>query len=143
MQIKIKYLDENLEKVKKLPNGDWYDLRSAVTIELKKGDFKLIPLGIIIKLPPNCEAHVVPRSSTFKNFSILQVNSQGVIDESYCGPNDQWFFPALAMRDTKINFNDRICQFRVMEKQETAEFVDYDDIEYATDRNGFGSTGVK
>ena len=109
---------------------------------LKAGEFKLIPLGIAMKLPKGYEAHVVPRSSTFKNFGILQTNSMGIIDETYCGDNDQWFFPALAMRDTEIHVNDRICQFRIMSHQphiefETAEMLD------GTDRGGFGSTGIK
>ena len=112
----------------------------AADVELKAGEFKLIPLGIAIELPHGYEAHVVPRSSTFKNFGVLQVNSMGVIDETYCGDNDQWFMPVLAVRDTKICVNDRICQFRIMEHQPALTFEQVDHLEGA-DRGGFGSTG--
>ena len=140
MDIKIKYLNSDIEKIKKIEKGDWIDLRSAATIALKQGEFKLIPLGIAMKLPKGYEAHVVPRSSTFKNFGIIQANSMGIIDSSYCGEHDQWFFPAIALRDTVINFNDRICQFRVMEKMKDANFITVDKLE-DKDRGGFGSTG--
>lgn len=140
MKIKIKYFNKDLEKVKKILNGDWIDLRSAETIHLKQGEFKLIPLGVAMKLPEGYEAHIVPRSSTFKNFGVIQTNHQGVVDESYCGDNDQWFFPAYALRDTTINFNDRICQFRIVEKMPDIEF-DVVDILFNEDRGGHGSSG--
>ena len=140
MDIKIKYLNPDLEEIKKIDKGDWIDLRSAATIALKQGEFKLIPLGIVMKLPNGYEAHVVPRSSTFKNFGIIQANSMGVIDNSYCGENDQWFFPAIALRDTLINFNDRICQFRIIEKMKPVNFIEVDKLDEKS-RGGFGSTG--
>jgi dUTP pyrophosphatase len=142
MQIKIKYFDENLPKITKLTQGDWIDLRAAKTIEIKKGEFALIPLGVAMELPEGYEAHVVPRSSTFKNFGIIETNSMGVIDESYKGDNDQWFFPAYALRDTAINFGERICQFRIMEKMPEVEFVEVEQLEN-DDRGGHGSTGTK
>lgn len=141
MLLKIKYFNENIEKLKYIDGkSDWIDLRAAEDITLKAGEFKLIPLGIAIALPDGYEAHVVPRSSTFKNFGIIQTNSMGIIDESYSGDNDQWFFPALAMRDTEIKFNDRICQFRIMQHQPAIEFDEVEHLEGA-DRGGFGSTG--
>ena len=116
--IKIKYFSDKIEKLTYIAGkSDWIDLRAAEDIVMKQGEFKLIPLGIAMELPKGYEAHVIPRSSTFKNFGLLQTNSCGLIDESYCGDNDQWFFPALAMRDTEIHVNDRICQFRIMEHQ--------------------------
>jgi dUTP pyrophosphatase len=142
MQIKIKYFDENLPKITKLTQGDWIDLRAAKTIEIKKGEFALIPLGVAMELPEGYEAHVVPRSSTFKNFGIIETNSMGVIDESYKGDNDQWFFPAYALRDTAINFGERICQFRFMEKMPEVEFIEVEQLEN-DDRGGHGSTGTK
>jgi dUTP pyrophosphatase len=142
MQIKIKYFDENLPKITKLTQGDWIDLRAAKTVEFKKGEFALIPLGVAMELPEGYEAHVVPRSSTFKNFGIIETNSMGVIDESYKGDNDQWFFPAYALRDTAINFGERICQFRIMEKMPEVEFVEVEQLEN-DDRGGHGSTGTK
>ena len=141
INLKVKYFSEDIEKLRYIDGkSDWIDLRSAADVELEAGEFKLIPLGIAIELPHGCEAHVVPRSSTFKNFGVLQVNSMGVIDETYCGDNDQWFMPVLAVRDTKICVNDRICQFRIMEHQPALTFEQVDHLEGA-DRGGFGSTG--
>ncbi len=142
MEIKIKYFTDKIDKLCYI-NGksDWIDLRAAETIEIKAGKFKLIPLGVAMQLPKGYEAHIVPRSSTFKNFGIIQTNSQGVIDESYSGPNDQWFMPAYALRDTIINVNDRICQFRIMEHQPKIEFIE-DSLNNNIDRGGHGSTGT-
>jgi len=142
MDIKIKYLNPDLEEIKKIDKGDWIDLRSAATVALKQGEFKLIPLGIVMKLPNGYEAHVVPRSSTFKNFGIIQANSMGIIDNSYCGENDQWFFPAIALRDTLINFNDRICQFRIVKKMPNDIKINIVEHLNTQDRGGFGSTGT-
>lgn len=140
MNIKIKYFTNEIDKIQKIDKGDWVDLRSAQTVELKAGEFKLIPLGVAMELPNGYEAHVVPRSSTYKNFGIIQTNHQAVIDESYCGDNDQWFYPAYALRDTVINVNDRICQFRIMEKQPHITFEEVDSLNNV-DRGGIGSTG--
>ena len=141
MNIKIKYHTDEIEKLKYIDGkSDWIDLRSAEDVELKAGEFALISLGVSMELPKGYEAHIVPRSSTFKNFGIIQTNSMGLVDESYCGDHDQWFFPALAMRDTEIHVNDRICQFRIMEHQPKIEFEEVDKLE-GNDRGGFGSTG--
>lgn len=140
MVIKIKYFSNEIDKIKKIDKGDWIDLRSAETVELKAGEFRLIPLGIAMELPSGYEAHVVPRSSTYKNFGIIQTNHQAVIDEDYCGDNDQWFYPAYALRDTVININDRICQFRIMEKQPKITFEEVSLLNNK-DRGGIGSTG--
>ena len=140
-QIKIIYHNQNIDKIVNIENkSDWYDLRAAETVEMKIGDFKLISLGVSMKLPEGYEAHVAPRSSTFKNFGVLQPNSVGIIDNSYSGTNDIWKFPALAMRDTVIHEGDRICQFRIIKKQPEVEFVEVDELD-KTDRGGFGSTG--
>ena len=140
LKIKIKYFTEEIDKVNKIDKGDWIDLRAAQTVELKAGEFMLIPLGVAMQLPEGYEAHIVPRSSTFKNWGIIQTNHQAVIDESYCGDNDQWRYPAYAVRDTVINVNDRICQFRIMEKQPKISFEEVKVLEN-DDRGGFGSTG--
>lgn len=142
MNIKIKYHNKDIEKMTQIPNGDWIDLRAAETVAMKAGEFKLISLGVSMKLPDGYEAHVVPRSSTFKKWGVLQTNSMGVIDNSYCGENDIWHFPALAMRDTFIEEGDRICQFRIVKKMEPVEFVEVEHMDDA-DRGGFGSTGTK
>ena len=139
--IKIKYFsDESRRLTYTAGKSDWIDLRAAKEIELKKGEYALIPLGVAMELPKGYEAHVIPRSSTYKNFGILQTNSCGLIDESYCGDNDQWFFPALAVRDTVIHVNDRICQFRIMEHQPAVVFEETETLS-GEDRGGFGSTG--
>lgn len=140
-KIKIKYFSDKIEKLTYIDGkSDWIDLRAADDIILKKGEFKLIPLGVAMELPRGYEAHVVPRSSTFKNFGIIQTNHQGVIDCSYCGDNDQWFMPVLAVRDTEIHVNDRICQFRIMENQPKIDFEEVISLD-GNDRGGFGSTG--
>lgn len=139
--IKIKYFTDKIEKLAYIGGkSDWVDLRSAENVTLKKGEFKLIPLGIAMELPKGYEAHVVPRSSTYKNFGVIQTNHMGVIDETYCGDNDQWFMPVLAMRDTRIHVNDRICQFRIMEHQPELVFEETEILGHA-DRGGHGSTG--
>lgn len=140
--VRIKYFNNDLKKISKIPQGDWIDLRSAETIELKAGEFKLIPLGVAMTLPSGYEAHIVPRSSTFKKWGIIQTNHMGVVDESYCGPDDQWFMPVYATRDTVININDRICQFRIMKKQPILVFLEVEDMVGNINRGGHGSTGT-
>lgn len=139
--IKIKYFTDKIEKLTYIDGkSDWIDLRAAEDIALKKGEFKLIPLGVAMELPKGYEAHVVPRSSTFKNFGIIQTNHQGVIDGSYCGDNDQWFMPVFAVRDTEIHVNDRVCQFRIMQNQPKIVFDEVTSLGNK-DRGGHGSTG--
>ena len=139
--IKIKYFTD-IEHIEKISQGDWIDLRAAETVSLSKGEFKLISLGVGMILPDGYEAHVVPRSSTFKKFHIIQTNHMGIIDNSYCGEQDEWKFPALAVEDTIINKNDRICQFRIVKKQPEIVFEQVEKLS-DTSRGGFGSTGVK
>lgn len=142
MNIKIKYLAD-IEKLQYIDGkSDWIDLRSAEDVCMRKGDFRLIPLGIAMEIPEGYEAHIVPRSSTFKNFHIIQANSMGIVDNSYKGDGDMWYFPAIALQDTLIHKNDRICQFRIMENQPQIEFSEVDSLENA-DRGGIGSTGIK
>lgn len=136
----VKYFDKEIDKIEKIPNGEWVDLRAAETVEMKAGEFKLIPLGIGMILPAGYEANIVPRSSTFKHFGVIQTNCFGVIDNSYAGDNDQWFFPAYALRDTVINKNDRICQFRLNKIQEPLNICEVAHLR-DTDRGGHGSTG--
>lgn len=140
MQIKIKYFNQQLEKIQKITQGDWIDLRSSIDCELKAGEFKLLPLGIAMELPEGYEAYIVPRGSTFKNFGTIQTNHKGVVDESYKGDNDQWFVPIYALRDTQIKMNDRICQFRIQEKMPEIAFIEVKHLGNE-DRGGHGSTG--
>lgn len=141
MEIKIKYFTD-VEPIAKKNNSDWHDLRAAERVELKQGEFKLIPLGVGMILPDDYEANIVPRSSTFKTWGIIQTNHFGVIDNSYSGDNDQWFYPVYATRDTVIEKNDRICQFRINKKMPDVELVTVEHLN-DIDRGGFGSSGVK
>lgn len=138
--IEIKY-HEDILPIEVNPKGDWIDLRAAEDVEMKAGDFRLISLGVSMKLPEGYEAHIVPRSSTFKNWSIIQANHMGVVDNSYCGDNDIWKFPAIALENTMISKNDRICQFRIVEKQPKLKFMQVDRLG-GEDRGGFGSSGT-
>lgn len=142
-KITIKYLDPEMPKLEAIEGkSDWIDLRAAEDVELQAGEFKLINLGVAMKLPEGYEAHIVPRSSTFKNYGVLESNSIGVIDNSFAGPEDIWRFPAYALRKTKINKYDRICQFRIVKKQPEILFEEVEELG-SPSRGGFGSTGVK
>ena len=142
-KIKIKYFTEDIDKLTYIDGkSDWIDLRAGETVELRAGEFKLIPLGIAMELPRGYEAHVVPRSSTFKNYGILQTNSCGIIDGSYCGDQDMWRMPVYATRDTVIGKNERICQFRIVENQPKIVFEEVASLD-GENRGGFGSTGRK
>lgn len=141
LPIKIKYHNPNIDKLAKITVGDWIDLRAAETVTLKAGEYKVISLGVSMKLPDHWEAHLVPRSSTFKKWGIIQTNHMGVIDNSYSGDGDVWGMPVYATRDTQINENERICQFRIMETQPHIEFEEVDHLD-GENRGGFGSTGV-
>ena len=143
--IRITYLSDEIEKLRYIDGkSDWIDLRSAEHVVLKKGDFRLISLGVSMSLPDGYEAIVAPRSSTYKNFGIIQANSIGVIDESY-GKNsskDVWCMPVIAMRDTEININDRICQFRIQKHQPKIVFEEIAPGDLTgPERGGIGSTG--
>lgn len=139
--IRIKYFTDKIDKLTYVDGkSDWIDLRASEDVELKAGEFKLIPLGVAMELPKGYEAHLVPRSSTFKNYGILQTNSCGIIDCSYCGDEDMWRMPVYATRDTVIHQNDRICQFRIVENQPKITFDKVESLGNA-DRGGFGSTG--
>lgn len=138
--IKIKYFDNEIDKLEKISNGDLIDLRAAETVKMKAGDFKLIRLGVVMKLPKGYKANVYPRSSTYKNFGIILANSVGQIDNSYSGDNDEWRFPAIALRDTVIHKNDRICQFEIQKIQPEIQFEEVDHLDEVS-RGGIGSTG--
>lgn len=140
--ILVKYFNEHLNPINKIEIGDWIDLRSAQNVSYKEGDFIKLPLGVAMSLPSGYEAHVAPRGSTFKNFGVVQVNSPGIVDESYCGNEDEWFMPLYALRDGHITFNDRICQFRIVKKMEEVKFITIEELK-APNRGGHGSTGTK
>ena len=140
-EIKVKYFVDGIDELCYVAGkSDWIDLHAAEDMDMKAGEFRLIPLGVAIELPEGYEAHVVPRSSTFKNYGILQTNSMGVVDYSYRGDHDQWKTPVYATRDTVIEFGDRICQFRIMEHQPELVFEETE-VLTGKDRGGFGTTG--
>ena len=140
-KIRIKYFSDQIDRLEYIDGkSDWIDLRASENVELKAGEFRLIPLGVAMELPDGYEAHVVPRSSTFKNYGIIQTNSCGIIDGSYCGDEDMWRMPVYATRDTIIHRNDRICQFRIIENQPRIVFEEVESLNNEN-RGGFGSTG--
>ena len=149
--------DKTLSPLEIIDKGEWVDLRLAETVSLSQGEFKLLSLGVRMRLPDEFEAWVVPRSGTFKNFGILQANSFGVIDSTYCGPDDIWKFPAFATKEVVIEKGTRLCQFRIMPSQKAgsltkelwnlADGVRLEEEEWLEgteeSRGGFGSTGEK
>lgn len=135
----VQYQHEDTKRLEAIEKGDWIDLYADETVEIKQGEMKLVNLGVAMKLPAGYEGHLAPRSSTFKKWGVIQANSVGVVDNSYCGPNDWWRFPAVALRDTVIERGDKICQFRIVSKQPIVKFVE-GKME-SEDRGGFGSTG--
>ena len=140
-EIKVKYFVDGIDELCAVAGkSDWIDLHAAEEVTLKAGEFRLIPLGVAMALPEGYEAHIVPRSSTFKNYGILQTNSMGVVDSSYRGDNDQWRMPVYATRDVTIEKNARICQFRIMQNQPPLRFTRVERLD-GPDRGGFGSTG--
>lgn len=139
--IDIVYHTPTLPQLEKIDKGDWIDLRAAYGGSFKAGDFALIDLGVSMRLPEGYEAHIVPRSSTFKNWGIIQTNSVGIVDNSYSGTNDVWKMPCYFTRDTVIKPNDRICQFRIIKKMEPVTFTEVHELD-STDRGGFGSSGI-
>lgn len=125
--------------------GEWYDLVAAKEVKLfapvatamkyntkknpiseeEKLKYKrdvvfqsvLIPLGVCMELPKGYEAVVIPRSSTFKKYGLIQANSEGLIDCSYNSEKDEWKFPGVATKDAVIAKGERICQFRIQLSQ--------------------------
>lgn len=138
-EIKVKYV-RPVSKLEVNALGDWVDMHCGKDIILKKGEFAIIPLGVVIQLPEGFEALLVPRSSTFRRYDIIQTNSIGIIDETYCGENDEWGMPVYATKDTHIPFDARICQFRIISHQPEVVFKEVKETGIK-DRGGFGSTG--
>lgn len=138
----IKYHND-IEHITEIKGGDWLDLRAAEDVTLDFMESALISLGVSIQLPEGYEAHMVPRSSTFKKWGIVQTNSMGIIDCSYCGDGDIWRMPVLCLRKegTSIKKGDRICQFRIMKNQPDIHLVEVEHLGNQ-DRGGFGSTGT-
>ena len=142
-ELKVKYFTDQIDGLCYVAGkSDWIDLHAAEEVTLKAGDFRLIPLGVAIALPEGYEAHVVPRSSTFKNYGLLQANSMGIVDYTYRGDNDQWFLPVYATRDVTVELNARICQFRIDKHQPQLSFEAVETLGNA-DRGGFGTTGKR
>ncbi len=141
--IKIKYHSDKIDKLTYIDGkSDWIDLRAAEEVEFKAGEFKLVSLGISMRLPEGYEAHIAPRSSTFKNYGLIQTNSIGIVDNSYSSDKDIYKWPAYATRDTVVHVNDRICQFRIVKNQPKIIFEEVESLG-GTVRGGFGSTGIQ
>lgn len=143
LKIRIRYLSDAVDRLAYIDGkSDWIDLRAAETVSMKRGEHALIPLGVAMALPKGYEAIIAPRSSAFRRYGILQTNSIGVVDETFCGNGDEWKLPVYATRDCRIEANDRIAQFRVLEHQPSVVFEECGTLR-GEDRGGFGSTGRK
>ncbi len=140
-KIKIKYFSPDIKRIERLSQGDWLDLCAAGDCYIPAGETAKIRLGVAMELPEGYEAILAPRSSTYKKYHVIQTNSIGVIDNSYCGDEDEWLFPVYATEMTVIHKNDRVCQFRIQKKQPEIEFEEVSALGNAN-RGGFGSTGV-
>lgn len=140
MNVKIKYWD-GVAPLEKTEKGDWIDLRARVDVTLEAGDYAVIPLGIAMELPEGCEAHIVPRSSTFRKWGLLQTNGMGIVDSSYCGNEDEWGMPVMATQNVTVKAGERVCQFRIVESMPAVRFTPVEKMERET-RGGFGSTGT-
>lgn len=146
-QIKIKYMHPDTKRLEAIDIGDWIDMYADEQIVMYPGQFINIPLGVAMELPRGYEAHLAPRSSTFKTWGILAANSFGVIDESYKGDNDEWHFPAFfpvggTLKQTVIHRGDKIAQFRIMKKMPRIDFIEVESLGNP-DRGGLGSTGTR
>ena len=156
LNVKVKYIDPNIGKLIKTEKGDLIDLRaSEVTVNgesiefdgqpiyYKAGDVVFIKLGIAMEMPKGYTAKVYPRSSTFKNYGLILTNSTGCIDQTYCSDSDQWCAMFYAIKDGKINYNDRVCQFEIHKSiMNDFTFNEVDNLNNET-RGGYGSTGVE
>lgn len=141
LKIRVKYHTEQPPLCFVDDKSDWIDLRAAETVSYQAGDYKEISLGVSVELPEGYEAHIVPRSSTFRKYGIQLPNSVGIIDNSYNGDNDVWHFLAHCVRPGTVHAGDRICQFRIVKKQPPLEFVTVEHLGNP-DRGGLGSTGT-
>ncbi len=140
MEIRIKY-KEGAVRLMKIVQGDWIDLSTYEEVRIDNGtNILLIDLGVAMELPEGYEAIIAPRSSTFKNWGIIQTNSIGVIDNSYRGDNDWWMMPVITSRNVIIPAGTRIAQFRIQKKQPDFDFVEVEML-HNENRGGFGSTG--
>ena len=140
LSILVKYFDEHMPRLEKIVVGDWIDLRAREDVSISFLESGKIPLGVAMQLPEGYEAHIAPRSSTFKHWNIIQTNPPGIVDEKYCGDNDEWFFSAVAFKDTEIKKGDRIAQFRIVRKMPKVELIEVETLDNP-DRGGYGSTG--
>lgn len=139
--IRIKYFSDAVPPLCQVDGkSDWIDLYAAETVTLRAGESALIPLGVAMALPEGYEAHVAPRSSTFKTYGLLQSNGVGVVDWSYRGDEDQWKMPVYATRDVTVEAGSRICQFRIVRNQPSISFQVCEHLD-GPSRGGFGSTG--
>ena len=141
MKVKVKYFNQNIDKLEKIAEGDLIDLRAAETVDIKAGEAKKVRLGVGMKLPEGYHAEVYPRSSLFKNFHVLLTNSVGVIDNCYCGDNDEWCAMLYATENTSIWENSKILQFRIVKNMESLEFEEVEHLD-SKSRGGYGTTGV-
>lgn len=160
MELKVKYFEGQDKKLQFIDKGDWIDVYANEDVFIPKNEMRLVPLGFAMELPSGYEAILAPRSSTFKTWGVIQTNHIGVIDESYCGDNDEWKIPFYCLQEKEkldielgypgdlsvvgsyIRKGDKVAQFRIQEKM-PKNLISIVEVEHLgnQDRNGFGSTG--
>lgn len=155
--IRVKYQDDELGELFQAHGEDWVDLRVSVLtavdfdkeitqedrffqfVKIKKGDAIKVNFGVAMELPAGHEAIIKPRGSLFKHHGLVWTSS-GVVDESFRGDKDEWFGTFYATKSTMLQKNERICQFRIQQKQPKILFTPVEELGNAN-RGGHGSTG--
>jgi len=142
MRIKIKRLDKALPLPEyKTTGAVAFDLAARETITIGPKELALIPTGLVVQTPPGHMLSIFARSSIAKKKGLMLANSVGVIDQDYCGPEDEIKISVYNFTDapTTVEQWERIAQ-GVFVKIEKAEWEETEEIITPT-RGGFGSTG--
>lgn len=154
MDLKVRYIDKNLTKMKKIDGGDLIDIRvskvkkngleKSFPCKYNQGDVLFFKLGFAMQMPPNKKANVYPRSGMFKNYGFILTNSVGQIDNSFNSDENEWGAMVYCTRDGEINYDERILQFEVVDRtMESVIFIEVDTLGVKKTRGEYGSTGVK
>ena len=143
MQIKIKRFDKSLPLPEyKTKSAAAFDLYSRLNITISPNKVILIPLNIAVQLPKGYHSILLARSSMHK-LGIIPANGIGLIDQDYCGDDDELCFPVINFtnQEIKIEKGTRLAQL-LIEKTEVIELLEVDHLNNLN-RGGFGTTGVK
>lgn len=144
MKIRIKRIDKSLPlPVYETGGSVGFDLLARETVVIEPDTIQLIPANVIVEVPKGYGLVLASRSSTPKKHGLLKPHGIGIIDQDYCGPEDELKIqmfnftktPATIEKGTKVaqGLFVRVDQF---------EFEEVDEIR-AESRGGFGSTDKK